>query len=213
MLKKRVSPAVIAFQAMAATAAVLLALMLLEYRSESAPVPAKEFSTTAFSDENASGIVKLSTLLDPAAFAGQNHHVQPQFALHNMVKIKLPRPIFRLPESVMPEFKGLPVAENGTFTDLRVSSAVEEREISPDVFAVMYDECGKEITRWQIKTPPQKEMTVFRITGNNALQRTAVTASCGDQNMDKKALNQALTLRLKPGIYAVCYPQIARQEI
>lgn len=213
MLKKRVSPAVIAFQAMAATAAVLLAVMLLEYRSESAPVPAKEFSTTAFSDESATGIVKLSNLLDPSAFAGRSHHIQSQFALQDMVKIKLPRPMFRLPESVVPEFKGLPVAANGTFTDLRVPSAIKEKTIAVATFAVMYDERGKEIARWQIKMPPQKGMTVFRISGNNALQHTAVTSSCGDNSMDKKALDQALAMRLKPGIYAVCYPQNVRQEI
>ncbi|MBE6390752.1 MAG: hypothetical protein E7042_00905 [Lentisphaerae bacterium] len=213
VLKKRVSPAVIAFQALAVTAAVVLAVMLLEYRSESDPVPAKEFSTTAFSGESADGVIKLSALLDPAAFAGQNHHVPSHFALHDMVKIQLPRPAFRLPESVVPEFRGLPVAESGTFTDLRVPSAVEEKMVPPEIFAVMYDERGKEVARWQIKIPPQREMTVFRIAGNNVLQHTVVTASCGDQNMDKKALDQAMALRLKPGVYAVCYPQTVRQEI
>lgn len=213
VLKKRVSPAVIAFQALTATACVLLTVMLLKYRSESAATPVQKFRRTAFSGANPGGIIRLSNTLDPASFTRERPDQVSKFALADMVKITMPRPELRSSGITIPEFTKLPTTEIGYFADLRIQPAGEKTEKIPAASAVMYDENGREIARWRISNAPEKAATVFRIDGNGKFQYTAVTASCGDHTMDQYALNRALSLRLVPGVYSVWYPQNKKREM
>ena len=55
-------------------------------------------------------------------------------------------------------------------------------------------------------------MTILQIAGTGALQHSRIMVSCGDPEMDKKALARVTELRLDNGIYSIWYPDV-KQEI
>ena len=209
VLKKRVSPAVIIFQAMLATGAVLLLTMLLKYRPESGTPVTRNFRHTYGLTALDTNLAKLSGTLDPASFTREKQVAIPQFQLQDMVKIKLlrPRPVPVAAE--LPVFRELPVAERDFYPDLRVTPA--EATPSRSAMAVMYDEYGNELGRWEESAVTANTRTVFRIDNNGAVQYPLVTESCGSCEVDQKAVSRAMKLRLNSGIYSVWYPNVKRE--
>lgn len=212
VLKKRVSPVVIAFQALLATGCTVLVVLLFEYRPETGTPVVRDFRYTSYFSSGNSQLRKLSGELDPAAFTREKNVPIPQFPLQEMVKIKLLRPEKVLPAMETPGAAVLPVTAVGFYPDHRTVPANYGDISAPEAVAVMYDESGRELARWASSGKPQKEMTILQIDGTGALQHSRIMVSCGDPEMDKKALARVTELRLDNGIYSVWYPDV-KQEI
>ena len=209
VLKKRVSPAVIAFQALLATALVMFLIMLLKYNPEAAPAVKREFRQTTYLNVNDSNFNRLLDELDPSAEVAHAPAV-PKFAVTQMVKFKLYRPQLVTEPVKLPEFKTLPTGEIALYPDFRTSPETNTLLPRTLAMAVLYDQSGKELGRWQTDTLPDGEKTIFRIEGSGALQHTVIMTSCGNNSADRQALVKALALHLDNGIYSVWYPTAKR---
>ncbi len=209
VLKKRVSPAVIAFQALLATALVMFLIMLLKYNPEAAPAVKREFRQTTYLNVNDSNFTRLLDELDPSAEVSHAPAV-PKFAVTQMVKFKLYRPQLVTEPVKLPEFKTLPTGEIALYPDFRTTPETNTLLPRTQAMAVLYDQSGKELGRWQTNTLPDGEKTIFRIEGSGALQHTVIMTSCGNNSADRLALAKALALHLDNGIYSVWYPTAKR---
>lgn len=209
VLKKRVSPAVIAFQALLATALVMFLIMLLKYNPEAAPAVKREFRQTTYLNVKDSDFNRLLDELDPLT---ETNHTPalPKFAVTQMVKFKLYRPQLVMEPVKLPGFKTLPTGKIALYPDFRTAPETNGFLPQTPAMAVLYDQSGKELTRWQTDTLPDGEKTIFRIEGRGALQHTVIMTSCGNTSADRQALAKALALHLDNGIYSVWYPTAKR---
>ena len=209
VLKKRVSPAVIAFQALLATALVMFLIMLLKYNPEAAPAVKREFRQTTYLNINDSDFIRLLDELDPAAETNHTPAV-PKFAVTQMVKFKLFRPQLVMEPVKLPGFQTLPTGEIAIYPDFRTTPENNALLPQTQAMAVLYDQSGKELGRWQTDILPDGEKTIFRIEGSGALRHSVIMTSCGNNSADRLALAKALALHLDNGIYSVWYPTAKR---
>ena len=209
VLKKRVSPAVIAFQALLATALVMFLIMLLKYNPEAAPAVKREFRQTTYLNVNDSDFTRLLDELDPSTETSHTPEI-PKYSVTRMVKFKLYRPQLVTEPVKLPGFKALPTGEIALYPDLRTTPETNALPSQPQAMAVLYDHSGKELARWQTDTLPSGEKTIFRIEGSGALQHSVIMTSCGNNSADRQALAKALALHLDSGIYSVWYPTAKR---
>lgn len=209
VLKKRVSPAVIAFQAFSVTVLVMIAVLLLKYNPETVPAAKRDFHRTISLSSGSLNFNRLLDELDPSCSA--NHSpVIPEFAVQQMVKFKLYRPQLVTEPVKLPGFRNFSVVPVGVYPDFRTTpEAADEPRLSLEM-AVLYDQYGKEIARWKPAADPIGEKTVFRVDGQGALKHTMLTTSCGNNAVDRQALTQAASMQLKSGIYSVWYPTAKR---
>ena len=209
VLKKRVSPAVIAFQAFSVTVLVMLAVLLLKYNPETAPAVKREFHRTISLSSGTCDFNRLLDELDPSRNANPSPAI-PEFAVQQMVKFKLYRPQLVTEPVKLPGFRNFSIAPIGIYPDFRTApETADQPPVSPEM-AVLYDQDGQEIARWKPAAAPTGEKTVFRIDGQGALKHTMLTISCGNNAVDRQALIQAASMQLKSGIYSVWYPTAKR---
>lgn len=212
-LPRRVSPVLNVLQALAVTVAVMAAVSALKYRTTITTSPVKSHRrTTVMVDENNHPLTRVSRALDPASFlldhpGSKALPAATRSVSGGLLKLELPRP--QKPETLpalskFSKFKIEPLPSSG---DATINSGHHRPPaLLPEVQAVMYDEYGNVISRWQYDGKSHRNMTLFRVDGEGVLQHFSIIASCGSSTVDQQALQRAQQLQLPRGLYSVCYP-------
>ena len=210
-LPRRVSPMLNFVQACLIVAIVVLLISTLKYRKHEETFAAKGVWNTVLIDDM-HPLGKVSGELDPVAFLSDHPGrkalpaVMPAADTFNFRVID---PKTESAAVAISEFKKFNVADTVISVDATVNSAnsVPAVEIpANNIFAVMYDESGREITRWQCKIRNSNAPTLFRVNGKGELQYCSLIASCGDAESDAQVLRTADKMPLANGLYTVYYP-------
>lgn len=209
-LPKRVSPLLNVVQALASVAAVVLFLLLFQYRQSTAATQLREVRYTAYIDEKSHPLASLARELDPADFLHNNpgklavpHHIYE----NSNVKLELPRPGRAYALSGAVGFKKF--AADGmvpTADPVVMPSEIKLFREMPETQCIMYDRSGKELARWKKSSDAGLQTMLFRIEGKGIYQRQFVVSSSGDRAVDQQILRKAIELQLSDGLYSVTHP-------
>ncbi|MBO5821405.1 MAG: hypothetical protein J6R86_00155 [Lentisphaeria bacterium] len=209
-LPKRVSPLLNVIQALAAIAAVILFLLLFQYRKAESGTVQPRVRYTAYIDEKTHSLAKLSKELDPSEFLHDHpgHLAVPEHIYENgKVKIDLPRPKRTYALSGAAGFKKFQIAQTRRTADPVVmppeytrSSAYEEN------VCIMYDSFGKELARWKSQHSGNLKNTLLKIEGSGILLHSRFVTPSGDDELDKQIQQKASELHLRAGLYSVIHP-------
>lgn len=209
-LPKRVSPLLNVIQALVSIAAVILFLLLFQYRKAEPGTVKPRGRYTAYIDEKTSLLAKLSKELDPSEFLHDHpgHQAVPQHIYESPeVKIELPRPGRSYALSGVSGFKKFQLAGTRQAADPVVmppeytcSSAVEEN------VCIMYDSSGRELARWKSSANGNLKHTLLKIDGKGILLHCRFLSPSGDGELDKEILRKATELHLASGLYSVLHP-------
>ncbi len=209
-LPKRVSPLLNVVQAVAAIAAVILFLLLFQYRKTEAGTVRPRVRYTAYIDEKTHTLAKLSKELDPSGFL-HDHPGSKAVPEHiyesGNVKIDLPRPERTYALAGVAGFKKFQITRDRRAAD----PAVMPMEFtSPRTQAagecIMYDNFGKELARWKSRHSGNLKNTLLKIDGRGILLHSRFVASSGDSELDEQILRKAAELHLPAGLYSVIHP-------
>ena len=209
-LPRRVSPLLNVIQAFAAVGAVVLFLLLFQYRESASPLPMHRIRKTAYISEKDHPLAKLAVKLDPAGFL-HNNPGQLAVPRHiyevSQVKLDLPRPGRMY---VLPGVKGfkklaLDVPQAAGDPMLIPGGAVLPVQI-PEAMNIMYDAFGREVVRWQSDIDAAKQNSLFRIEGRDFMQCIQMVNSSGNPTVDQQIMRKAVELHLPSGLYSVLHP-------
>ena len=211
-LPRRVSPVLNFMQALLAVAVVILLISTLKYRKSGENTSTKGvWNSAVIYDFHPLG--RVSGELDPAAFLNDHpgrHALPAVVPAADTLPFKVIRPDIKPGTVVVPEFEKFEVTDMPVSADMSVNSINEYPAVKlpeNNSHAVMYNESGREISRWQFKKYGVNAPTLFRVDGEGVLQYFSLIGSSGDAEADKLALQTAQKMQLSSGLYTVYYPR------
>ena len=213
-LPRRVSPLLNTIQALAATAAVVVFLMLFKYREETAPEQLKPTNYTAYIPEGHM-LLHLAEELDPASFLHDNpgKMAVPQHIYESSdIKLELPRPERSYPLPNVAGFKPFAVEESEAAANMVVLPPdIKIFRKMPETQCIMYDRFGKERARWKNTGRKNLQNVLFRIEGEGIFHRGKIISSSGSNEVDSEILRKAEELHLPGGLYSVIHPETSEK--
>ena len=209
-LPKRVSPLLNVIQALVSIAAVILFLLLFQYRKPEPGTVKPRGRYTAYIDEKTNLLAKLSKELDPSEFLYDHpgHQAVPQHVYENPeVKIDLPRPDRSYALSGVSGFKKFQLAGTRQVADPVVMPSEYTCSTGRETdVCIMYDTFGRELARWKSKNNGNLKNTLLKIDGKGILLHCRFLNPSGDGELDKEILRKAAELHLPSGLYSVIHP-------
>lgn len=209
-LPKRVSPLLNVVQAVVSIAAVILFLLLFQYRKAEPGTIQPRGRHTAYIDEKTNPLAKLSKELDPSEFLHDHPGLQavPEHIYERAeVKIDLPRPKRTYALSGVAGFKKFRNVENKAAADPVVMPPEYTMPRAGETDeCIMYDSFGRELARWQSKTSGNLKNTLLKIEGRDILLHCRFLSPSGDDELDREILRKATELHLPAGLYSVIHP-------
>lgn len=209
-LPKRVSPLLNVVQALVAIAAVILFLLLFQYRQAEPGTVRPRVRYTAYIDEKTHNLAKLAKELDPSGFLHDHpgHLAAPEHIYENgKVKIDLPRPERTYALSGVAGFKKFQITRNRRTADPVVMPPEYTRSrAQEDNVCIMYDSSGKELARWKSRYSGNLKNTLFKIDGRGILLHSSFVTPGDDHELDEQIRQKATELHLPAGLYSVIHP-------
>ena len=209
-LPRRVSPLINVVQALTVVTAVVMFLLLFQYRQTASSHSARRIRKTAYISEKDHPLAKLAAELDPADFL-HNNPGQMAVPRHiyevSQVRLDLPRPgrMYVLPGVAGFKKFTLDVPEAVADPMLKPEGVVVPAQI-PEAMNIMYDAFGREIVRWQSDFEAKEQNCLFRIEGRGFMQCVQIVSSSGNPMVDQQIMRKAVEMHLPAGLYSVLHP-------
>lgn len=208
-LKRVKNPAVsITFQALLAGGVFVLLLLTVGYHQESGRNSITGHRRCVYLTERGDGFARLLGKLDPSDGLKYDENGGFMSLVPEFEKELVPG-VLRVEEKIaVPETPGFVPFKSSEFhpsADLRPLSG-EPEGTSGSLPAVLFDDCGREVMRWE-ETGVAGGMAFIRVSGENIYKSGEVLVSSGSAEVDRKLLQLVREKDLASGGYCAVFPK------